>query len=135
MSRDGDRRDRNGRADDRSPTRLSLKLPPFRLPEFFPPDFELRLPIPGAPSGPRVGARTMLVACILFDVLDAVLSLTVDLPLVGGTRAVGGLVLAGSVANVGGLAYGWELVAVLLGAPELTVFPTLTVLLVLRARR
>jgi len=77
----------------------------------------------------------MLVACILFDVLDAVLSLTVDLPLVGGTRAVGGLVLAGSVANVAGLAYGWELVAVLLGAPELTVFPTLTVLLVLRARR
>lgn len=128
MTRDGDRR-----TDDRN--RLSLRLPPFRLPEFFPPDFELHLPIPGAPSGRRVSARTVLVACLLFDLFDAILALTVGHPLVGGVRAFGGLALAGTVANVAGLAYGWELLAGLLGAPELTAFPSLTTLLVLQARR
>lgn len=134
---DGRTTDRTGgRPDDRTDDRrFSLRLPPFRLPAFFPPDFELRFPIPGSPSGPRVGARTVLLACIAFDVVDAVLAFTAGSPLVGGVRALGGLVLAASVADVVGLAYGWELLAVLLGVPTLTAFPSLTALLVLAARR
>lgn len=126
---------RNGGPDEDDDGGLSLRLPPFRLPEFFPPDFELRFPIPGRRSGRSVDARTVLLACLAFDLVDAILALTVGSTVVGGVRAFGGLALAGSVANVLGLAYGWELLAVLLGAPELTVFPTLTVLLVLRARQ
>lgn len=114
--------------------RLSFRLPPFRLPEFFPPEFEVNLPIPGRRPGRRVSARTVLVACLAFDAFDAVMALLVGSPLVGGARAFGGLVLAATVTDVFGLAYSWELLAVLLGYPELTVFPTLTLLLVLRAR-
>lgn len=114
---------------------LSLRLPPFRLPEFFPPDFVLRFPIPGGLQRRRVSARTVLLACIAFDVVDAVAALVVGSQLVGGARAIGGLVLAATVASVTGLAYGWELLAVLLGYPVLTVFPSLTVLLILHARR
>lgn len=114
---------------------LSFRLPPIRLPEFFPPDFELRLPIPGGSHGGQVSARTVLVACIAFDAFDAVVALLVGSQLVGGARAVGGLALAATVAGVTGLAYGWELLAVLLGYPELTAVPSLTVLLVLYARK
>lgn len=113
---------------------LSFRLPPFRLPEFFPPEFELSFPIPGSHPGRRVSARTVLVACIAFDAFDAVMALLVGSQLVGGARAFGGLVLAATVTDVLGLAYSWELLAVLVGYPELTAFPTLTVLLFLRAR-
>lgn len=115
--------------------RLSLRLPPFQLPEFFPPEFELSFPIPGGRSGRRVSAQTVLVVCLAFDVFDAVVALLVGSQLVGGARAFGGLALAASVAGVSGLAYGWELLAVLLGYPELTAFPSLTVLLILHARK
>lgn len=114
--------------------RLSFSLPPFRLPQFFPPEFELSFPIPGSRPGRRVSARTVLVACIAFDTVDAAMALLVGSQLVGGVRAFGGLVLAATVTDVVGLAYSWELLAVLFGYPELTVFPTLTVLLFLRAR-
>ena len=120
--------------DENETGRLSFRLPPFRLPEFFPPEFELRFPIPGGHRGRRVGARTVLVACLAFDTFDAVLALLVGSQLVGGARAFGGLVLAATVADLVGLAYSWELLAVLLGYPELTAFPSLTVLLFLRAR-
>lgn len=113
---------------------LSFRLPPFRLPEFFPPEFELSFPIPGSHPGRSVSARTVLVACLAFDAFDAVLALLVGSQLVGGARAFGGLVLAATVTDLLGLAYSWELLAVLFGYPELTVFPTLTVLLFLRAR-
>ena len=120
--------------DENGTGRLSLHLPPFRLPEFFPPEFELSFPIPGSHRGRRAGARTVLVACLAFDAFDAVLALLVGSPLVGGVRAFGGLVLAATVADLVGLAYSWELLAALLGYPELTAFPSLTVLLLLRAR-
>ena len=123
-----------GGAQKRSNGRLSFRLPPFRLPEFFPPDFELRFPIPGIARKRRVSARTVLVACLAFDLFDAVVAILVTSPLVGGARAFGGLVLAASVVDAVGLVYSWELLAVLLGYPELTAFPSLTVLLFLRAR-
>lgn len=118
-----------------SGNRLSFRLPPFHLPEFFPPDFEVRIPLPGGPPERRVGATTVLVACIAFDIIDAILALAVGASAVGGVRSFGGLVLAATVADVFGLVYAWELVAVLVGYPELTVFPSLTLLLVIRAWR
>lgn len=120
--------------EEKETGRLSFSLPPFRLPQFFPPEFELSFPIPGSHPGRRVSARTVLVACLAFDAVDAAMALLVESQLVGGARAFGGLVLAATVTDVVGLAYGWELLAVLFGYPELTVFPTLTVLLFLRAR-
>lgn len=115
--------------------RLSLRLPPFQLPEFFPPEFELSFPIPGGHPGRRISAQTVLVVCLAFDAFDAVMALLVGSQLVGGARAIGGLTLAATVAGVTGLAYGWELLTVLLGYPELTAFPSLTALLILHARK
>lgn len=139
----GDRQQPNaGREDYRSVGQrqadesggLSFRLPPFRLPEFFPPDYQIRLPVPGLRPTHRIDARTLLVACLVFDVVDAALALTVGAPLVGVVRSTGGLILAGVFADVLGLLYGWELLAVLLGVPELTVVPTLTILLLVHAR-
>lgn len=122
--------------DDESDSRgFSFRLPAFELPDFFPPDFDLRLPVPGARPGRRVDARTVFAVCVAFDVLDAVLALAVTAPPVAGARTLGGLLLAASATHSLGLAYGWELLAVALGYPPLTAFPTLTALLVIRASR
>lgn len=125
--------DEQSSGDDAS-NRLSLRLPPFRLPAFFPPDFRLRVPIPGRLPSRRVSARTVLLACLTFDLVDALLAVVVGTPIVGVVRSVGGLLLAATVAELLGLVYGWELLAVLLGVPEVTVLPTLTILLLVHAR-
>ena len=127
----GEDRDR----DDDAADRLSFRLPPFRLPAFFPPDFELRFPVPVGPPARRIDARTVLLACLVFDLVDGLLAVFVGSSVVGAVRSLGGLALAAIVADLLGLVYGWELLAVLLGAPELTALPSLTVLLLAHARR
>ena len=113
---------------------LSLKLPPIRLPDFFPEDFRVLWPAGGDPS-PRASPRTVLAACALFDVVDAVLALTVDAPLVTGVRTVGGSLAAAGAFGLLGVPYLWEPVAALLGYGSLTVFPSLTALLFVRSLR
>ncbi|WP_050049078.1 hypothetical protein [Halanaeroarchaeum sulfurireducens] len=116
--------------DDR---RRRFRLPPFRLPEFFPPDFELVLPVPGRVGGRTVGTEWVLAIALLVDVIDALLALTIAGPaLLARSFAV--VVLTVAIASGFGVLSVWELVAVLTGAPVLTAFPSTTVLFVLRAR-
>ena len=116
--------------DDR---RRRFRLPPFRLPEFFPPDFELVLPIPGRVRGRSVGAGRVLAIALLVDVVDALLALTIAGPALLA-RSFVVVVLTVAVASGFGLLSVWELVAVLTGAPVLTAVPSTTALFVLRAR-
>lgn len=131
--------DRSGRSDDRpgddDSGGLSLKLPPISLPAFFPEDFQVLWPGGGDEPRPAVSPRTVAFACVAFDIVDALLALTVDAPLVAGVRTVGGALAAAGAFGLLGLPYLWEPVAALLGFGSLTVFPTLTALLVVRALR
>ncbi|MCD2198718.1 hypothetical protein LPA44_02230 [Halobacterium sp. KA-4] len=133
----GDGGDHIGRADDseRDDGGLSLKLPPIRLPSLFPENFHILWPAPG--EGPRrhVSKRAVLVAVLLFDVVDAVLALAVDSGAVVGVRVVGGALVAATTFGTLGVAYVWEAVAALAGFGELTVAPTLTALFVVRSLR
>ncbi|MFW5938112.1 MAG: hypothetical protein ACOCSN_04135 [Halanaeroarchaeum sp.] len=112
--------------------RFGLRLPPFRLPAFFPDDFELVFPVPGRPRGRPLGTRWVLIFAIVVDFVDAVLALTVSGPPLAA-RSFVAFVFAVIVANVPGLLAIWEVLAVLAGTPSLTVFPSVTVLVVLRA--
>lgn len=116
--------------DDR---RFGFRLPPFRLPEFFPDDFEVVLPLPARVRGRRVGTRWVLVFALVVDVLDALLVLTVTGPVLLA-RSFVVFVLAIAVASTLGLLAVWEFVAVLMGASGLTVVPSVTVLVIGRAR-
>ncbi|MFW6265267.1 MAG: hypothetical protein ACOC2A_00645 [Halanaeroarchaeum sp.] len=116
--------------DDR---RLGFRLPPFRLPAFFPDDFEVVLPVPGRVRGRPVGTRWVLAVAVLVDLLDALLALTVAGPALLA-RSFVVFVLSLAVASAVGLAAVWELLAVLTGYQTVTVFPSVTVLVVLRAR-
>ena len=117
--------------DDR---RFGFRLPPFRLPAFFPNDFELSFPIPGRIRGRPVGTGWVLVFALLVDALDAVLALSVVGPALFA-RSFVVFVLAVVVADVVGLLAVWEVLAVLSGHAAITAFPSLTVLVVLRAVR
>ncbi|MFB6132532.1 MAG: hypothetical protein ABEJ44_03910 [Halanaeroarchaeum sp.] len=134
FDRDDDRStgetDRSITDDDR---RFSFRLPPFRLPAFFPADFELVLPAPGQSRRRPVGARWVVAFALLVDVVDAMLAATVGGPaLVARSFAVFGLAIA--IARTVGLVTVWELVATLIGAATVTAFPSVTVLLLVRAR-
>lgn len=114
--------------------RFGFRLPPFRLPAFFPETLELRLPVPGRPRGPPVASGWVLGFALLIDVLDVVVLATVAGPeLLARSFVVGvfGVVLAGGL----GVVAVWELFAVLAGFAGLTAFPTVSILLVIRARR
>lgn len=113
----------------------SLSLPPIRLPPLFPDEF--RVLWPGGGDGPRrrVSLRLVAAALVAFDVLDAVLALTVDATLVTGARTVGGSLVAAGTFGLLGVPYVLEVVAALLGFGWLTAFPTLTALLVVRLLR
>lgn len=113
--------------------RSRFRLPPIRLPPFFPEDFELVFPAAGRVSGARLGARGVLGLAVLLDVLDAVLALTASGPILLA-RSFVGFVLAVVVAGPFGLLVVWEPVAVLLGYPGATVLPSVLVAVVLRAR-
>jgi hypothetical protein len=135
--------DRSERGDDRSGREdagddsggLSLKLPPIRVPSFFPEEFQVLWPGGGDGPRPAVSPRTVAFACVAFDAVDALLALTVDAPLVAGARTVGGALAAAGAFGLLGLPYLWEPVAALLGFGSLTAFPTLSSLLVVRALR
>lgn len=133
MPDDSQEDDRSERDDDSGG--LSLKLPPVRLPAFFPEDFRVLWPGGGDDPRSRVSPRTVAFACVAFDVADAILALTVDAPLVAGVRTVGGALTAAGAFGLLGLPYLWEPVAALLGFGSLTAFPSLTALLVVRSLR
>lgn len=116
--------------DDR---RFTFRLPPFRLPSFFPADFELVFPVPGRSRRRPVGARWVVVFAVVVDVLDAVLATTVGGPILVA-RSFAVFALAVAVARTVGLVAVWELVATLVGAASITAFPSVTVLLLVRAR-
>lgn len=117
--------------DDR---RFGFRLPPFRLPAFFPEDFHVSLPVPGRVRGRPVGTGWVLVFALAVDVIDALLALSVAGPALLG-RSFVVFVLSLSVADALGLLAVWELVAVLAGAPTPTAFPTVTFLVLVRAWR
>ena len=117
--------------DDR---RFGFRLPPFRLPAFFPDDFELSFPLPGRVRGRPVGSGWVLVFALLVDVLDVVLAMSVVGPVLVA-RSFVVFVFALVVADAMGLLAVWELLAVLSGYATITAVPSLTVLVVLRAVR
>jgi len=123
--------DRQG-ADDRG---FSFSLPPVRLPPMFPERF--RVLWPGGGDGPtaRASRLTAAVALVAFDLVDAALALAVDAPAVAAARVVAGALAAAGAFGLPGLLYAAEGAAVLGGHAELTVFPTLTLLLVVRLVR
>ena len=131
-----DRRDQRVDGDDRNEERgFSFSLPPIRLPPMFPDRF--RVLWPGGGDGPtaRASRTTAAAALVAFDLVDAVLALAVDAPAVAAARVVAGALVAAGAFGLPGLLYAVEGAAVLAGAPELTVFPTLTLLLVVRLVR
>jgi len=136
----GDDADRDGRStdsdrDDGDDRGLSFSLPPIRLPPMFPERF--RVLWPGGGDGPstRASRSTAAAALVAFDLVDAALALAVDAPAVAAARVVAGAVVAAGAFGLPGLLYAAEGAAVLGGVPELTVFPTLTLLLAVRLVR
>jgi hypothetical protein len=127
-SGDTDRAD----SDDRG---FSFSLPPLRLPPMFPDRF--RVLWPGGGDGPstRASRLTAAAALVAFDLVDAALALAVDAPVVAAARVVAGALVAAGAFGLPGLLYAAEGAAVLGGFPALTVFPTLTLLLLARLVR
>lgn len=134
--RTADRDDSNDSDDHDGDHRgFSFSLPPIRLPPMFPERF--RVLWPGGGDGPttRASRLTAAVALVAFDIVDAVLALGVDAPAVAAARVVAGALVAASAFGLPGLLYAGEGVALLAGVGDLTVVPTLTVLLVVRLVR
>ncbi|MUV61770.1 hypothetical protein, partial [Halobacterium sp. CBA1126] len=73
---------------------FSLKLPPIRLPALFPENFRVRWPAPGDGPRRRPSKHAVLAALVLFDVVDALLALTVDSAALTAVRVVGGALVA-----------------------------------------
>ncbi|MFC3477394.1 hypothetical protein [Halobacterium litoreum] len=113
---------------------FSLSLPPIRLPALFPEDFRVLWP-GGGPPRQRASPRLVAAVLVCFDLVDALLALTVDAPAVTAVRTVGGALVAGVTFGLLGVAYVAEPIAALLGFGALTAFPSLTVLLLARVVR
>jgi hypothetical protein len=134
---DGDGGRNSGDDDDTEPNDgnpgFSLELPPLNLPPLFPEDFRLRWPGGGDRPRGRVSRRIVVLAVLAFDLFDAILALSadaaVDAAVVTAVRTVGGAVLAATLFGPLGLPYLWEPFAALVGCGQLTVLPTLSVLL------
>lgn len=146
MSRD--RRDDDGDADERTDAddaadrsgRLGFRLPPVRLPPLFPDDFRIVLPASDGARRIDVPAPLLFAAVLAFDALDAALALGLAGPagVAGGpgwARVVVGTVFAALVADVYGVLYVWEGVAIATGAGALTAVPSLALLTAVRALR
>lgn len=114
--------------EDDEDRRFSMSLPPIRLPPLFPDRLRITLPIPGFRGGRELSSGWALIVVLGFDVLDAVLATAGTGP-VHLVRTVGGTAIAVTVGSWLGLLYLWELVAVLVGPGWLTLFPTLSVVL------
>ncbi|SEW23108.1 hypothetical protein [Halobacterium jilantaiense] len=132
--RGDDRPEDTGRADS-DDRRFSFSLPPIRLPPMFPDRF--RVLWPGGGNGPstRASRLTAAAALVAFDLVDAALALTVDTQAVAAARVLAGALVAAGAFGLPGLLYATEGAAVLGGVAELTVAPTLTLLLVVRLVR
>jgi hypothetical protein len=113
---------------------FSFSLPPIRLPPLFPEDFRVLWPAGDTPPH-RVSKRTAAAALVAFDLVDAALALTVDSVAVTAARTVGGSLIAAGTFGLLGVPYVLEAVAALAGYGWLTVAPTLTLLLLVRAVR
>ena len=114
-----------------------FRLPPIRLPPLFPDRLRIVLPVPGYRHERSLSSGWILLVALLFDLLDAILALFTAGP-VDLVRTVGGTFLSILVAGWAGAIYGWEVLAVAIGFPAFTAFPSLAVLVIvelLRARR
>jgi|GEM_PF-2098975 len=125
--------------DDR-PGGLGFRLPPIRLPPItlpplvLPEGFRVVLPAPGVRPF-TVSGPWLLAVALAFDLVDAALAVLVVGPVVTWVRVVAGIGLAALFAGVFGTLYAWEAIAVAAGLGWATVLPSLTALLLLRARR
>ena len=117
--------------DDRG---LTFRLPPLRLPPLFPDTLRIRLPAPGFRAGRELSTGWVLSVCLVFDLFDMALALTVSGP-VDLVRTLGGALIAVIVAEAVGTLYLWEVLAVLAPVTHLTVAPTLTGVFLLRVFR
>ncbi|PSP56082.1 hypothetical protein BRC82_02805 [Halobacteriales archaeon QS_1_67_19] len=117
---------------------FSFSLPPILLPEVrLPERIRLAFPTPDPPEktsrSRRVRVSSVLFAALLVDALDAlavVWSGPAALPWVrGALGTLFGVAFAGPL----GLAYAWELVAILAGHGWVALAPTATALVVMRA--
>lgn len=124
-----------GDRDDSDDHGFSFSLPPIRLPPMFPDRFRVLWPGGGDGPSPRASRFSAAFALVAFDLVDAALALGVDVPAVAAARVVAGGLIAAGVFGLPGLLYAAEGAVLLAGVPELTVFPTLTVLLVVRLVR
>lgn len=136
--RDAGDEDATGDRDDTDSDRSGgprFWLPPVKLPRLFPGDLHLEFPVPVVDRTVSVTGQRLLVAAVLFDLLDAWLALADVSPVVGVTRTAAGTLLAALFAGPVGVAYAWEVAAVAAGVGWATVVPSLTVLLLLRSAR
>ncbi|MDH5019291.1 hypothetical protein [Halobacterium rubrum] len=125
----GGRDGTTGAGDDASGD-FSFSLPPIRLPPLFPERF--RVLWPGGGSGPstRPSRPAAIAGLVAFDLADAALAVwATDAAVVAGARVLAGSLVAGVAFGLPGALYALEAAAVLGGAGLLTVFPTLSALL------
>jgi len=124
--------------DDGRDRRLSFSLPPITLPPLFPDRLRVRLPVPGFRGGRELSSGWAVVVALGFDLADALLATTGSGP-VHLVRSIGGAAIAVILGSWLGLAYVWEVAAVLGGLAPLTMVPSLSMLLLgslyLRGRR
>lgn len=118
-------------------TGLGFSLPPMSLPELrLPERIRLIFLFPEPPEKVRPTTRVpvshVLLAALVADVLDALaVALTGPSALPWG-RAVAGTLLSVVFAGGLGLAYAWELLAILSGVGWLSLTPTMTLLVLAR---
>lgn len=127
-----DRRDGSDTDDDAADTSgdFSFSLPPIRLPPLFPEHFRVLWPGGGGGPSTRPSRVTAIAGLVAFDLADAALAVwATDAAVVTGARVLAGSLVAGAVFGLPGALYALEAAAMLGGAGLLTVFPTLTALL------
>jgi hypothetical protein len=127
--------DRDGRNEDGDDGGIRFRLPPITLPDAaFPSDLQVRLPAPYTDRERGVSGGHLLAATLAVDALDAVLALAVADPVVTWLRVLAGILAAAAVTGVYATLYAWEAAAVAAGLGWLSAFPSVTGLLLLRAR-
>lgn len=135
---DEEERDSRRKSDRRNGNSggFSFTLPPIKLPDAaFPSDLQVEMPPPGHRWASEVRPRTVLVAAVLVDLVDAALLFAVGTPLLSGFRVAVWTVVALVLVGLPGLVYAWEGVAVLAGVGWLSAFPSATALALARLLR